>query len=67
MKKWIIIFLSFLSFPAHVFAQENKQEVIDIGSHRELFVDRYLIETMINSRLELHHPTDEGTVMYFAS
>lgn len=30
---------------------------IDIGSRRELFVDRYLIDTMTDATLQLHHPT----------
>lgn len=29
---------------------------IDIGSRRELFVDRLLIDTMTNAELRLHHP-----------
>jgi len=34
-----------------------------IGSHRELFVDRYLIEQLTNVRLQLHEPRDEGLVI----
>jgi len=31
-------------------------QVVDIGSRRELFVDRYLIERLAGARLELHRP-----------
>ena len=34
-----------------------------VGSHRELFVDRYLIDTLTNVRLQLHEPRDEGMVI----
>ena len=39
--------------------------VIDIGSRRELFVDRYLIDTMDAVRLVLCQPRDEGIVLRF--
>lgn len=32
-------------------------QTIDIGSRREVFVDRFLIDTMAGSELRLHHPT----------
>jgi hypothetical protein len=32
-------------------------EPIDIGSRRELFVDRHLIDTLTNTTLQLHRPT----------
>ncbi len=37
--------------------------VVDIGSRRELFVDRYLIAKLKNARLHLHKPRDEGSVI----
>lgn len=40
-------------------------EAIDIGSRRELFVDRYLIHRLDDARLVLHHPRDEGPVIRF--
>src|SRR5882724_3733223 len=40
-------------------------EVIDIGSRRELFVDRYLIEELKGARLELQKPIDRGTVVKY--
>lgn len=36
---------------------------LDIGSRRELFVDRYLIDKLANTRLKLHEPRSEGTVL----
>ena len=33
-----------------------KDEVINIGSRRELFVDHYLIDRMESIELKLHHP-----------
>jgi len=38
---------------------------IDIGSRRELFVDRLLIDRLDGARLELHSPRDEGVVLKF--
>jgi hypothetical protein len=35
-------------------------EPLNIGSRRELFVDRFLLEKLDNVRLELHEPRDEG-------
>ena len=40
-------------------------EVVDIGSRRELFVDRFLIDGMEDARLVLNRPHDEGVVLKF--
>jgi hypothetical protein len=40
-------------------------EVLDLGSRRELFVDRFLIDVMRGVELRLHEPRDEGTVLRF--
>ena len=40
-------------------------DAIDIGSHRELFIDRYLIDSMKGAELRLQHPHDEGVVLKF--
>lgn len=40
-----------------VLAAAHSAEPIDIGSRRELFVDRHLVERTDRSRLELHCPT----------
>src|SRR5689334_20570900 len=39
--------------------------VIDIGTRREIFVDRFLIDTLQGARLELHEPHEEGPVLKF--
>jgi hypothetical protein len=39
--------------------------IINLGSRLEIFVDHFLIDTLINSRLKLHHPVDEGNVLNF--
>ncbi len=50
----------------HCRAALSKDRVpLQIGSRRELFVDRHLIEQLTNARLHLHDPRDEGTVLCF--
>ena len=44
---------------------ERSEPVIDLGSHRELFIDRYLIDRLTNARLELARLRDEGAVLAF--
>jgi hypothetical protein len=51
------LFLCLLSTQAHA------DEPRPIGSRRELFVDRFLIEKLTNARLQLHEPRDEGIVL----
>ncbi len=41
------------------------QDIPDLDSRRELFVDTFLIESMEGTRLVMHHPVDEGEVMPF--
>lgn len=43
----------------------SRENTLRIADRRELFVDSYLIETMKNARLTLHHPRDEGIVLKF--
>src|SRR5262245_51558112 len=40
-------------------------QVVDIGSRRELFADRFLIEELKGVRLELQQPVDRGTVLKY--
>jgi len=40
-------------------------EPVRLGSNREIFVDNFLIEKLENTRIIMHHPHDEGIVMYF--
>ena len=64
--KYILYLVFALTF-VDSFAQEKNDntEIINIGSQRELFVDKFLIDKMENAVLELHHPIDEGPVFYF--
>lgn len=40
-------------------------DIPDLGSRRELFVDRFLIESLRGAELRLHEPRDEGNVLPF--
>jgi len=52
---------------ANASAQTSRldSEPVEIGSRRELFVDKYLIESVENVRLVLHSPVDRGPVLRF--
>jgi len=39
--------------------------VIALEGRREIFVDRHMIDTLINARLRLHHPHREGIALGF--
>jgi len=41
------------------------QEILDIGSRLELFVDRYLVERLNGARMELQRPRPAGPVVNF--
>jgi hypothetical protein len=41
-------------------ADADEASVIDIGSRRQLFVDRHLLESLENVRQVLHHPVRRG-------
>ncbi len=51
-------------FCAPLFAEEGSS-VIQLDSRLELFVDHYLIDTLIDTRLVLQKPRDEGPVLKF--
>ncbi len=44
---------------------DSRQSVLDIGSHRELFVDNYLIDKMEGTQLRMHSPVSAGAVLQF--
>ncbi len=46
-------------------AGQNSNEIIDIESRLELFTNDYLIDTLNNVSLKLHHPIDKGIVLKF--
>jgi hypothetical protein len=47
--------------------QAQEQDLISLGQRRELFVDGYVIDTLINIRQQLHHPHREGIALTFDS
>ncbi len=44
---------------------DSSETILDIGSHRELFVDNYLIDKMDGTELRMHSPVSSGTVLQF--
>jgi len=38
---------------------------LELGSKRELFVDRYLVGSLAGTSLQLHEPRDEGEVLHY--
>src|SRR5205809_346848 len=46
-------------------AQSPAAEALQLGSRRELFVDRFLIEKMDGVQLKLHEPQREGVALKF--
>jgi len=43
----------------------TKQDIIDIGSRLELFVDPFIINKLINTRRQMHKPIREKPALYF--
>ncbi len=44
--------------------QKTKNEVIQMGNRREIFVDHYLIDTLKNIQIIKHTPHDEGPALF---
>jgi len=44
---------------------EGRNDVIELDSHRELFVDHFLIDKLDGTNLVMHNPHDEGEVLQF--
>ena len=64
--KTILLSLIIVFFSQNVLLTGDKEPVIiQLDSQRELFVDYYLIDTLINTRLVLQIPRDEGPVLKF--
>jgi hypothetical protein len=59
--------LRLLGFLAVIVSQgvAGAEQPLDLGSRRELFVDRYLIDRLEGARQVLHAPHDEGVVLKF--
>src|SRR2546430_1820474 len=56
---------SILSLIVVLAASSVAGEVLDLGSRRELFVDRFLIEKLEGAQLRLHEPRREGIALKF--
>ena len=61
----VLLLPATLHYNVAISAQPAPQEAIEIGSRRELFFDRFLIDTMTNAALRLHRPVDRGPVLAF--
>ncbi len=67
MKFFILIILLFTN---QILSQENNvpfsdSGIINIASRLELFTDYFLIDSLNNIGLRLHHPIDKGSVLKF--
>ena len=58
--------LKFLASLATLCAAFAAGPVIDIGSHRELFLDRFLIDSMTGSELRLQTPVEKEISVKFS-
>jgi len=61
-----LLLLGFL--PAFVLSHPSgpdRFKAVPINSDRELFIDHYLVDTLINTRIVLHRPRNEGSVLRF--
>ncbi|MCK5278836.1 MAG: hypothetical protein KAK04_09860, partial [Cyclobacteriaceae bacterium] len=61
---WNILFLFLTGIPYQARAEDNLS-VIKLNSNRELFIDHFLIDQLIETRLIMHRPIDEGSVLQF--
>lgn len=41
------------------------QQILDLGSNREIFVDNYLVDKITDLKQVMHHPHNEGVVLKF--
>lgn len=60
MKTTLYILLLILATALH-----GQDEVVDIDSRRELFVDHFMIEKLDGVELKIHEPRDAGKVLAF--
>lgn len=60
-----ILATTILMFAAPPFAMAGPPEAIDVGSRREPFLDRHLIDSLSRLELRMHRPVDRGPVLTF--
>ena len=66
MTRWTALsFLLALVTHGFAHAEQMPPAALDIGSRRELFVDRFLIQELRDVRLALQQPRDEGPAFAF--
>jgi hypothetical protein len=61
---YVIFFFLIISL-SFSFCQTSESTILNIGSRLELFVDDFLIDKFEDTHLRLHHPVDQGPVLYF--
>lgn len=54
-----------LSALCTLMAYGQSKDIVELGDRREIFVDQFLIDTLIGVDLLMHAPTDEGPVLQF--
>ncbi len=66
MKTLLSYCLFLIMSPPLMFSQTKKDGgTIQLDDRREIFVDYFLIDELKNTHLQMHHPHDEGPVLYF--
>lgn len=60
-----VVLAFFATDASDVNGQEPGIAPVDVGSRRELFTDRFLVQSLENVRLRLHEPRDEGEVLRY--
>ncbi len=63
MRRWLPAAVFFAAAGWQAARLSGSPDVVDIGSRRELFVDRYLIARMEGADLRLGQPVDHGPVL----
>lgn len=65
MKTLSLFFITLCLLCRPLVGGKQRNEIIHLGDKREIFVDYFLIDSLQGTHLILHHPHDEGTVLYF--
>jgi hypothetical protein len=65
IQLFLFLFYSLQLFAQSNFLFGNENKIINIASRLELFTDYYLIDSLNNAELKLHHPIDKGIVLKF--
>lgn len=65
MKQYLKLILLIEVFSLFYLTETNAQNVISLQDRRELFVDYFLIDHLINAELKMQKPQDQGVAFYF--